>query len=145
MANSKSAQIRDFYHKGLCGLANLGNTCFMNATLQSLSNCIPLTGFILSKQFTDYESDSKEYQLLVSYHNMLADLWKENSVVKPVKFHKIFQRIAHGWGRDEFLGFGQKDAHEFLVFLLEIMHQAIARKVFRMACDLWMVRLEVRR
>jgi len=45
--NSLTDLLETNSRKGVCGLSNLGNTCFMNSGLQCLSNTSALTKYFL--------------------------------------------------------------------------------------------------
>ena len=47
----------------LIGLANIGATCYMNATLQCLSNTDKLTNYFLKEFKYDKNDDTKKYQI----------------------------------------------------------------------------------
>lgn len=90
-----------------CGLNNIGNTCFMNSALQLLVNCTVLSKFILNNDF--------ESKKLNCYKQFLKDYFS-NKVITPnsVKLLVSDQNSI-------FYGYEQQDAHEFLVFLIDII------------------------
>ena len=117
-----------YVKKGLCGLVNIGNTCFLNSILQCLSHSLKLTDYFLSKKFKEDDDSSnkrkKEYKLLNSYLNLLINLWDTNQIIKPKTFLDSLSTQVQKYSRLQ-----QQDSHECLMYILDTLHKAMAYEV----------------
>jgi ubiquitin carboxyl-terminal hydrolase 8 len=112
---------------GVVGIRNLGNTCFLNSSLQCLSATIPLTDYFLAYQYKQEINHKNPLgtggKLVVEYAELMKEIWLgKNSVVKPVAFKVALERFA-----PQFRGFRQHDSQELLAYLLDGIHEDLNR------------------
>ncbi|XP_015586795.1 ubiquitin carboxyl-terminal hydrolase 20 [Cephus cinctus] len=127
--STDSDDSRDFSGKprGLVGLQNIGNTCYMNAALQALSNVPPLTHFFLDcGLMVSYISKDRKPGLSLSYRNLIKDMWnrKTRGYVIP---HGILYgiRTVHPM----FRGYHQHDTQEFLRCFMDQLHEELKEHI----------------
>lgn len=116
-------------NKGLSGLANLGNTCFINSCMQVLSHTHELNGFLDTGTYKRKLQNKCDSALLLEWDELRKMLWKENCVVSPGKFIKTIQKISSIKQNDLFTGYAQNDLSEFLLFVIDCFHNSIAREI----------------
>jgi ubiquitin carboxyl-terminal hydrolase 8 len=115
--------------RGLTGLGNLGNTCFVNSCIQILSHTYELNEFLNAQTYKKRLNNKFESALLLEWDNLRTMMWSENCVISPGKFIKTIQQLARVKNRDIFTGFAQNDLPEFLLFVIDCFHSALSREV----------------
>lgn len=117
--------------RGLTGMKNLGNSCYMNAALQALSNCPPLTQFFL--ECGGLVRTDKKPALCKSYQKLVSEVWhrKRPSCVVPAS-------LSHGIKlvNPMFRGYAQQDTQEFLRCLMDQLHEELKEPVVTAAATL---------
>ena len=108
---------------GLVGLCNIGNTCFMNTSLQCLSNCYELTSYFLNDHFKPHINKDNPIGskgvLAMNYAALIKHLWYgSESTYNPGMF-----KDALGNYQRMFIGSRQHDTTEFLNYLLDGLHE----------------------
>ncbi|XP_067854439.1 ubiquitin carboxyl-terminal hydrolase 19 isoform X2 [Heptranchias perlo] len=112
---------------GFTGLVNLGNTCFMNSVIQSLSNTRELRDYFHDQSFESEINYNNPLgtggRLAIGFAVLLRALWKgTHHAYQPSKLKAIVASKA-----SQFTGYAQHDAQEFMAFLLDGLHEDLNR------------------
>ena len=118
-----------YENKGLSGLANLGNTCFINSCIQILSHTYELNEFLENETYKKKLNNKYDSALLIEWDNLRKILWTENCVVSPGKFISTIQKVAKLKKMEIFTGYSQNDVSEFLLFLIDCFHNSLSREI----------------
>ena len=137
-------EVYNIIHKrGMSGLNNLGNTCYMNAGLQCIMANPKLVSYFRKKQFKEnlieniiktypdqnnilIKDLNKSISNTVTYqlYKIIKEMWKINQTINPVTLKKLI-----GSKNAMFAGFMQNDSQEFLNFTLDVIHEELKTSI----------------
>ena len=121
--------IESYKDKGLSGLANLGNTCFINSCMQVLSHTYELNFFLEEETYKKKLKNKCDSALILEWDNLRKIMWHSNCLVSPGKFIKTIHKVAQLKDMEMFTGYSQNDLPEFLLFLINCFHTSLSREI----------------
>lgn len=138
---SDPSENRHLTSVGKTGLKNLGNTCYMNSILQCLAGTVPFIRFFtckyqhhkLANHKLNYSYIAGMYKqhinrmnkrgsggiLVDSFAHLVREMWSEKyNFISPMSFREVLGRSV-----PQFKGTDQQDSQEFLVVLMDKLHE----------------------
>jgi ubiquitin carboxyl-terminal hydrolase 8 len=121
--------IEKYKNKGLSGLGNLGNTCFINSCMQIMSHTYELNLFLDQETYKIKLNKKCDSAILIEWDNLRKIMWNDNCIISPGKFIKTIQKVAELKSMEMFTGYSQNDLPEFLLFVIDCFHTSLAREI----------------
>lgn len=112
--------VKVLYHHG--GLRNLGNSCYINSSLQLLFS-LP-SFFDTLKKSNGLFSEGQLYKSLMELYDQVAPPSQKGCMTcSATSIKKIMDKLS-----PRFAGFQQHDAHEFISEFLDSLHEELKKK-----------------
>lgn len=112
---------------GSVGLHNLGNSCYLNSTVQCLSQVEPVTQYFMRERYEDDLNKNNPLgsggHVAIAYASLLKKIWGgEHSVLAPRLLKQTVGAFA-----PQFNNCYQHDSQEFCQFLMDGIHEDLNR------------------
>ncbi|XP_021508845.1 ubiquitin carboxyl-terminal hydrolase 17-like protein B [Meriones unguiculatus] len=95
------------------GLQNIGNSCYLNAALQCLTHTPPLASYLLSGEHSQSCCHPEDCWMCAMEAHVIHSFFHSRDVMQPSR------KLTAAFHKSQ-----QEDAHEFLMFTLNAMHES---------------------
>lgn len=116
-----------------CGIENLGNTCFLNTSVQVLSRVHRFAQWIRTRGYLMVEGWDTKPDHLKHLTHQIQDIFDalrtpSTTTLRPRGFYMRFRNavVAENMG---WLMEGQNDSHECMMFMLDAVHKAVSTNI----------------
>jgi ubiquitin C-terminal hydrolase len=133
--------------QGKLGLPNVGNSCYLNSTIQCLAGTPELVSYFFQSIKNDNGQSIRRYKidmsnvktvknnktnskksLMDAWYNLLVQLWgtRDKGRVNPIPFYRLIGQVANESNVSISVSGGQNDFQEFLILLMDSLHDVLS-------------------
>jgi len=137
-------------NKGQIGLPNVGNSCYLNSTIQCLVGTKELLKYFSQSTTLPDGKEVRKYQLdliaqktikktktetkqnlVKAWYNLMSQLWSDKShqnSINPIPFYRLIGQVARESKASISINGDQNDFQEFLILLLDSLHDGLSKE-----------------